>query len=76
MDKKLNRNAGSSEKLITYVADRFGHDKRYAIDATKLETEIGWRPSLTFEEGLEKTVDWYLANQDWVDNALQNSKKE
>jgi dTDP-glucose 4,6-dehydratase len=76
MDKKLKRNAGSSEKLITYVADRFGHDKRYAIDATKLETEIGWRPSLTFEEGLEKTVDWYLANQDWVDNALQNSKQQ
>jgi len=66
MDKKLNRSEGESEQLITYVKDRAGHDLRYAIDATKLETELGWKPSITFEEGLEKTVDWYLENQDWV----------
>jgi len=66
MDKKLNRPAGESAKLITYVKDRPGHDLRYAIDATKLNKELGWKPSLQFEEGLEKTVDWYLANQDWV----------
>ena len=66
MDKKLGRPAGESAKLITYVKDRPGHDLRYAIDATKLNKELGWKPSLQFEEGLEKTVDWYLANQDWI----------
>lgn len=66
MDKKLNRAEGTSSKLITYVKDRAGHDLRYAIDSTKLQRELGWTPSLTFEEGLEKTVDWYLANQDWL----------
>ncbi len=66
MDNKLQREPGTSEKLITYVKDRAGHDLRYAIDATKLEKELGWKPSLQFEEGLEKTVDWYLQNQDWV----------
>jgi dTDP-glucose 4,6-dehydratase len=66
MDKKLGRAAGESAKLITYVKDRPGHDLRYAIDATKLNKELGWKPSLQFEEGLEKTVDWYLANQDWI----------
>lgn len=66
MDKKLNRPEGSAEKLITYVTDRAGHDLRYAIDPTKLENELGWEPSLQFEEGLEKTIDWYLANQEWV----------
>ena len=66
MDKKLNRPAGTSAGLITYVKDRPGHDLRYAIDATKLNKELGWTPSLQFEEGLEKTVDWYLAHQDWV----------
>ena len=66
MDKKLNRISGNSEKLISFVGDRAGHDKRYAIDASKLERELGWKPSITFEEGLEKTVDWYLENQDWV----------
>ncbi|WP_447643079.1 MULTISPECIES: dTDP-glucose 4,6-dehydratase [Chitinophagaceae] len=68
MDKKLNREPGSSEKLITYVQDRAGHDLRYAIDPTKLQRELGWKPSLQFEEGLERTVDWYLANQEWLDN--------
>jgi dTDP-glucose 4,6-dehydratase len=66
MDRKLGRAPGESAKLITYVKDRPGHDLRYAIDATKLNKELGWRPSLQFEEGLEKTVDWYLANQEWV----------
>ena len=66
MDKKLGRPEGASAKLITYVTDRPGHDLRYAIDATKLNKELGWKPSLQFEEGLEKTVDWYLANEDWV----------
>lgn len=66
MDKKLNRAPGDSAKLITYVKDRAGHDLRYAIDATKLNKELGWTPSLQFEEGLEKTVDWYLKNQEWV----------
>jgi dTDP-glucose 4,6-dehydratase len=66
MDSKLNREPGTSEKLITYVTDRLGHDLRYAIDATKLNKELGWKPSLQFEEGLEKTVDWYLNNEEWV----------
>ncbi len=68
MDEKLGREAGSSEQLITYVKDRPGHDKRYAIDATKVKDELGWEPSLQFEEGLRKTVDWYLSNQEWLDN--------
>jgi dTDP-glucose 4,6-dehydratase len=67
MDKKLGRPAGESATLITYVKDRPGHDLRYAIDATKLNKELGWTPSLQFEEGLEKTVDWYLQHQDWVE---------
>jgi dTDP-glucose 4,6-dehydratase len=66
MDKKLNRPAGASEKLIQFVTDRPGHDLRYAIDSSKLMNELGWKPSLTFEEGLEKTVDWYLRNEEWV----------
>ena len=66
MDKKLGRQEGESAKLITYVKDRAGHDLRYAIDATKLKQELGWEPSLQFEEGLEKTVDWYLANEEWL----------
>ena len=66
MDTKLNRPAGESAKLITYVKDRPGHDLRYAIDATKLNKELGWEPSLQFEEGLDRTVDWYLQNQGWV----------
>ena len=66
MDKKLDRPKGTSAGLITFVKDRPGHDLRYAIDATKLNHELGWTPSLQFEEGLERTVDWYLAHQDWV----------
>ncbi len=67
LDEKLGRVPGTNEKLITFVTDRAGHDLRYAINAEKLETELNWRPSITFEEGLEKTVDWYLANEGWVD---------
>jgi dTDP-glucose 4,6-dehydratase len=66
MDKKLKRKKGESAKLITFVKDRAGHDKRYAIDATKLKKELGWKPSLQFEEGLSKTIDWYLNNQQWM----------
>lgn len=68
MDRKLGRPEGTSARLITFVKDRPGHDLRYAIDATKLNKELGWKPSLQFEEGLEKTVDWYLANEDWVNH--------
>ena len=76
MDKKLNRISGSSEKLISFVGDRAGHDKRYAIDASKLERELGWKPSITFEEGLENTVDWYLENQDWVKKVTSGEYQE
>ncbi len=67
MDKKLGREAGESADLITFVTDRAGHDLRYAVDSTKLQSELGWTPSLTFEEGLERTVDWYLGNEPWLD---------
>ena len=70
MDKKLNRDEGTSEKLITYVKDRAGHDLRYAIDSSKLQNELGWKPSLQFEEGLEKTVNWYLSNEQWMNNII------
>jgi dTDP-glucose 4,6-dehydratase len=68
MDKKLGREEGASEKLITFVTDRAGHDLRYAIDSGKLQNELDWTPSLQFEEGLEKTVDWYLNNEEWLNN--------
>ncbi len=68
MDKKLGRQPGTSEKLITYVTDRAGHDLRYAIDSTKLQDELGWKPSLQFEEGIEKTIDWYMQNEEWLKN--------
>lgn len=68
MDEKLGREPGSSVKLITYVTDRPGHDRRYAIDATKINKELGWAPSLTFEEGLAETIDWYLSNEEWLNN--------
>ncbi len=73
MDKKLGRPEGESEKLITYVTDRAGHDLRYAIDSTKLQRELGWTPSLQFEEGIEKTVEWYLNNQEWLDNVTSGN---
>ena len=68
MDTKLGRDSGTSEKLITYVKDRPGHDLRYAIDASKINKELGWKPSVTFEQGLEQTIDWYLSNEDWLKN--------
>lgn len=67
MDRKLGRAEGESEKLITYVKDRPGHDLRYAIDASKIKNELGWEPSVTFEQGLEKTIDWYLENTKWLE---------
>ena len=73
MDEKLNNPVGTSEKLITYVKDRPGHDLRYAIDATKIKRELGWEPSVTFEEGLAKTIDWYLNNETWLNNVTSGS---
>jgi len=73
MDKKLGRAQGESEKLITYVTDRAGHDFRYAIDASKIKRELGWEPSLQFAEGLDITVDWYLNNQTWLDNVTSGN---
>ncbi len=76
MDRKLERAPGSSEKLITFVKDRPGHDLRYAIDATKINKELGWKPSVTFEEGLELTVDWYLENTRWLDQVTSGAYQE
>jgi dTDP-glucose 4,6-dehydratase len=73
MDRKLGRTEGESEALISYVTDRAGHDLRYAIDASKLENELGWKPSVNFEEGLEHTVDWYLANSAWIDEVTSGA---
>jgi dTDP-glucose 4,6-dehydratase len=73
MDQKLGRSSGVSEKLITYVKDRPGHDLRYAIDASKINQELGWKPSVTFEQGLEITVDWYLNNETWLKNVTSGS---
>lgn len=75
MDEKLGRENGESEKLITYVKDRAGHDLRYAIDATKIKRELGWEPSLQFEEGIEKTIDWYLENTEWLENVTSGDYK-
>ncbi len=71
-DQKLGRPEGASKKLISYVTDRAGHDLRYAIDATKIKNELGWEPSLQFEEGLSKTIDWYLNNKDWTNKIIEN----
>ncbi|MGB5171581.1 MAG: dTDP-glucose 4,6-dehydratase [Eudoraea sp.] len=76
MDQKLNRTDGTSAKLITYVKDRPGHDLRYAIDARKINKELGWKPSVTFEEGLELTIDWYLENQEWLDHVTSGDYQE
>lgn len=76
MDDKLQRPMGASEKLITYVKDRPGHDLRYAIDASKINKDLGWKPSVTFEEGLEKTIDWYLNNKTWLANVTSGSYQE
>jgi dTDP-glucose 4,6-dehydratase len=76
MDEKLGKPAGTSEKLITFVKDRAGHDLRYAIDATKLKEELGWMPSLQFEEGLSRTIDWYLENQEWLNDVSSGHYQE
>ncbi|NBU82695.1 MAG: dTDP-glucose 4,6-dehydratase, partial [Flavobacteriaceae bacterium] len=76
MDTKLGRAAGESKKLITYVKDRPGHDLRYAIDASKINKELGWKPSVTFEEGLAKTIDWYLSNEEWLRNVTSGAYQE
>ena len=76
MDDKLSREKGQSEKLITFVKDRPGHDKRYAIDASKLNKELGWHPSVTFQEGLSKTIDWFLENKDWLENVTSGTYME
>jgi dTDP-glucose 4,6-dehydratase len=73
MDRKLGRDAGDSANLITFVKDRAGHDLRYAIDSSKLQKELGWKPSLQFEEGMEITVDWYLNNEDWLNNVTSGA---
>jgi len=73
MDKKLNRTPGTSAKLITFVRDRAGHDHRYAIDASKIEQDLGWTPSIQFEEGIERTIDWYLANESWLNNVTSGN---
>jgi dTDP-glucose 4,6-dehydratase len=76
VDRLLSREVGASEKLVTYVTDRAGHDLRYAIDSTKLKEELGWQPSLQFEEGIEKTVAWYLDNKEWLENITSGVYKE
>ena len=76
MDEKLGREKGESEKLISYVKDRAGHDLRYAIDAAKIKRELGWEPSLQFEEGIEKTIDWYLENTAWLENVTSGDYKK
>lgn len=76
MDEKLGRDSGTSEKLITYVRDRPGHDLRYAIDASKIKRELGWSPSVTFEEGLSKTIDWYLSNEVWLNSVTSGNYQD
>ncbi len=76
MDEKLGREKGSSAQLISFVKDRAGHDRRYAIDASKLNEKLGWSPSVTFEEGLSKTIDWYLENEDWLNNVTTGAYQE
>jgi len=76
LDAKLGRAEGETEELITYVTDRAGHDMRYAIDATKLCEDLGWRPSITFEEGLAKTIDWYLANDAWLEHVTSGAYRD
>ena len=73
MDRKLGREEGTSEKLLTFVTDRAGHDLRYAIDSSKLQDDLGWKPSLQFEEGLEKTVEWYLVNEEWLNDVTSGN---
>ncbi|MBP7556164.1 MAG: dTDP-glucose 4,6-dehydratase [Chitinophagaceae bacterium] len=76
MDKKLGNAPGTSEQLITYIKDRPGHDRRYAIDATKINKELGWKPSVTFEEGLQQTIDWYFENQEWLNHVTSGQYQQ
>ncbi|MEO6833269.1 MAG: dTDP-glucose 4,6-dehydratase [Chitinophagaceae bacterium] len=76
LDEKMGREAGTSEKLIAYIRDRPGHDRRYAIDASKINKELGWSPSVTFEEGLSETIDWYLANEDWLQHVTSGAYQQ
>ncbi len=76
MDERLGRDEGSSEKLISFVTDRAGHDLRYAIDASKLKRELGWVPSITFEEGIRETVDWYLSNGEWLEEVTSGAYQD
>src|SRR5690606_5415896 len=76
MDQRLKREAGQSAKLISFVTDRPGHDLRYAIDATKINKVLNWEPSVTFEEGLEKTIDWYLGNTEWLDRVTSGAYQD
>ncbi|MCW3170521.1 dTDP-glucose 4,6-dehydratase [Chryseobacterium sp. 09-1422] len=73
MDEKLGKEVGTSEQLITFVKDRPGHDLRYAIDANKINKELGWKPTVTFEQGLSKTIDWFLENKEWLDNVTSGN---
>ena len=75
-DIKLNREQGTSEKLITFIKDRPGHDKRYAIDATKINKKLGWKPKFTFESALDRTIDWYIKNKNWLDNVVSGKYRE
>lgn len=76
MDRKLGNTPGTSEQLITYIKDRPGHDRRYAIDATKINKELGWKPSVTFEEGLQQTIDWYFENQEWLNHVTSGQYQQ
>jgi dTDP-glucose 4,6-dehydratase len=76
MDEKLGRPAGEADKLITYIRDRPGHDRRYAIDASKINKELGWKPSVTFQEGLSQTIDWYLANETWLNDVTSGNYQQ
>jgi dTDP-glucose 4,6-dehydratase len=76
MDEKLGREEGSSQELITFVKDRAGHDLRYAIDASKIEEELGWTPSVTFKEGLSETIDWYLENEEWLERVTTGAYRD
>jgi dTDP-glucose 4,6-dehydratase len=76
MDEKLGNRAGTSEALITYIKDRPGHDRRYAIDATKINKELGWKPTVTFEQGLSETIDWFLNNQEWLSHVTSGAYQQ
>jgi dTDP-glucose 4,6-dehydratase len=76
VDEKLGRDVGSARKLIEFVTDRPGHDLRYAIDAAKIEKELGWTPSVTFEQGMEKTVEWYIENPEWLEHVTSGQYRD